>query len=210
MKSSKLSVVIFLVGFVFISCIVCASFAVEKGTPLPDTGQTESYTVTSGEDSDYLINPPSYTKLDAAGNDLPNTATEWVMVRDNVTQLIWEVKTDDGSIHDRDNAYYWRSHFWGWSEVLDFIKAVNAENFGGYSDWRMPDMKELTSIVDLGRCNPAINTDFFPNTVCRHFWSSTTYWMATDNTLCVEFGSGDDGYIEKWERLYVRAVRTGQ
>ena len=65
--------------------------------PLPDTGQTKCYDNDSeipcpgepfyGQDGNYLINEPSYTKRDAAGNDLPNTATEWVMVRDNVTKL---------------------------------------------------------------------------------------------------------------------------
>jgi len=43
-----------------------------NGAPLPDTGQTQSYTSTFGEDSDYLINPPSYTKLDPEGNELPD------------------------------------------------------------------------------------------------------------------------------------------
>ena len=75
--------------------------------PVPDTGQTQSYTDTFGEDSDYLINPPSYTKLDAQGNDLDDSAASWTMVRDNVTGLIWEVKTDDGSVHDKDNTYTW-------------------------------------------------------------------------------------------------------
>ena len=75
---------------------------------IPDTGQTQSFTDTFGEDSDYLINPPSYTKLDAQGNELPDTGTEWVMVRDNVTGLIWEIKSDDGSLHhDKDNTYTW-------------------------------------------------------------------------------------------------------
>jgi len=72
---------------------------------IPDTGQTTSYTDTFGEDSDYLINPPSYIKMDAQANYLPDSATSWAMVRDNVTGLIWEVKTDDGSIHDKDNTY---------------------------------------------------------------------------------------------------------
>ena len=75
--------------------------------PVPDTGQTQSYTDTFGEDSDYTINPHFYTKLDASGSALPDSATEWVMVRDNVTGLIWEVKTDDNSIHDKDNLYTW-------------------------------------------------------------------------------------------------------
>jgi hypothetical protein len=56
--------------------------------PIPDTGQTKCYNNTEeitcpqpgevfyGQDGSYLINPSSYTKLDAAGNDLADTATE--------------------------------------------------------------------------------------------------------------------------------------
>ena len=51
---------------------VCALAAVPIPNPVPDTGQTQSYTDTFGEDSDYTINPPSYTKLDAQGNPLPD------------------------------------------------------------------------------------------------------------------------------------------
>ena len=43
--------------------------------PVPDTGQTQSYTDTFGEDSDYTINPPSYTKLDSKGNALSDSVT---------------------------------------------------------------------------------------------------------------------------------------
>ena len=202
---------ILVVGFVFFSLGLGAdsvrhAAAVEtvNGTPLPDTGQTQSYTFTFGEDSDYLINPPSYTKLDANGDDLPDSATEWVMVRDNVTQLIWEVKTDDGSIHDKDNEYTWQNA----QDV--FIAAVNAEQFGGHSDWRMPSIKELASITDLGRHHPAINTDYFPNTVLSYYWSSTTSDYRTDYAWWVNFSYGSDYRSRKSRSIYVRAVRGGQ
>ena len=91
----------------FILAVSLLAFTQVMAGPVPDTGQTQSYTDTFGEDSDYLINPPSYTKLDAQGNELSDSAASWVMVRDNVTGLIWEVKTDDGSIHDKDNEYTW-------------------------------------------------------------------------------------------------------
>ena len=82
------------------------------GWPIPDSGQTKCYNDTAeiscpapgedfyGQDAQYTTNPRSYTKLDAGGNDLPDSAASWTMVRDNVTGLIWEVKTDDGSVHD--------------------------------------------------------------------------------------------------------------
>ena len=230
MKTSKLKVAIFLVGLVFTSCFVCFSFEGDfvqadddaakssgpneivaraatlpvNGTPLPDTGQTQSYTDTFGEDSDYFINPPSYTKLDVGGNDLPADAAKWVLVRDNVTQLIWEVKTDDGSIHDKDKKYTWQN-------VKDvFIAAVNAEKFGGYSNWRMPDIKELASIADLGRSGPAINTNFFPNTLSSSYWSFPTLANDTGYAWCVYFHSGCLSNNNKSDEYYVRAVRSEQ
>ncbi|MEZ4579180.1 MAG: hypothetical protein R2875_14595 [Desulfobacterales bacterium] len=43
--------------------------------------------------------------------ELDDTATQegegWIMIRDNVTGLIWEIKTDDDSIHDKDNTFAW-------------------------------------------------------------------------------------------------------
>jgi len=176
--------------------------------PVPDTGQTQSYTDTFGEDSDYTINPPSYTKLDANGNDLPGSATSWVMVKDNVTGLIWEVKTDDGSLHDRNDKY-------SWQDAQDvFIAGVNAQSFGGYSDWRLPTIKELSSIVNSGVYSPAIDTDYFPNTVVSYawsiYWSSTTYDALTSYAWSMIFGEGRVDSARKSNWYYVRAVRGGQ
>jgi hypothetical protein len=83
--------------------------------PVPDTGQTKCYDNSIeiacpnpgesfyGQDAQYIVNPQSYTKLDAQGNELSSNASSWIMVRDNVTGLIWEIKTDDDSVHDKDN-----------------------------------------------------------------------------------------------------------
>jgi hypothetical protein len=72
--------------------------------PIPDTGQTKCYDNEKeipcpqpgedfyGQDGNYIINPPSYTKLDENGNSLPDDAASWLMVKDNVTGLVWEKK----------------------------------------------------------------------------------------------------------------------
>jgi len=86
--------------------------------PVPGTGQVKCYNVAGavitcpspgqalyGQNGNYSINTPSYSKLDGSGNVLLDSATSWVMVRDNVTGLLWENKTDDGTIHDKDNRY---------------------------------------------------------------------------------------------------------
>ncbi|MBT7307336.1 MAG: hypothetical protein HN842_03915 [Gammaproteobacteria bacterium] len=49
----------------------------------------------------------AYIKVDVNGNELADSATEWSCVYDDVTQLLWEKKTDDEGIHDKDNTYRW-------------------------------------------------------------------------------------------------------
>ncbi len=121
-------------------------FAVSAfAAPVPDTGQMKCYDNTIkmpcppavqpfyGQDGNYSINPMSYTKLDGSGNALPDSATSWVMVKDNVTGLIWEMKTNKDGVmnyndpHDADSTYTY-------STITNFIKVLNDANYGGYSD----------------------------------------------------------------------------
>lgn len=119
---------------------------------------------------------------DKNGTVLPDTATQaswWIMTRDNVTGLIWEIKTDDGSIHDKDNWYTWYDSDPATNggdpgtpgvgtDTEDFIDALNGTDFGGYSDWRMPTVKEVSSLVNSGTHSPAIDTTWFPHTTTAH------------------------------------------
>ena len=85
--------------------------------PIPYTGQTKCYNNFNqiacpapgedfyGQDGNYTFNPPSYTKLDSDGNVLADDAESWTMIRYNVTGLIWENKTSNGSIHDVSKTF---------------------------------------------------------------------------------------------------------
>ena len=133
------------------------------------------------------------------------------MVRDNVTGLIWENKTDDGSIHDKSNRYDWSG------ARSDFIASLNTANFGGYSDWRLPTIKELMSIVDNDRHSPSVNITYFPNTMFSHSYPYTTYWSYTSDrgspgwgAWSVNFSFGYTTVDDKSDEEYVRAVRGGQ
>ena len=208
---------------------------------IPDTGQTKCYDNENeipcpgigeafyGQDGSYLINPPSYTKLDANGDDLPDTAAEWVMVRDNVTGLIWEVKQDKDGLedysnpHDADNTYTWYDSNpatnggnsgtpGNGTDTEDFLSALNAATYGTYSDWRIPTFKELASIVNLSRQDPAIDTGLFPNSIPSPYWSSTST-TGGYNAWYVDFlppSVYDLGYKSKSNHSYVRAVRGAQ
>jgi hypothetical protein len=218
-----------------IGFIILMVTAVAWAAPVPDSGQTKCYNNTVeipcpssgqpfyGQDANYTINPMSYTKLDGSGNALSSSATSWVMVKDNVTGLIWENKTFDGTIHDQKKTFTWydsnpatNGGYAGTpgngTDTEDFIGALNSAHFGGYSDWRLPTITELGSIVnyDIPSPGPTINAAYFTNTVSSSYWSSTTYMISTNEARGVAFAYGDDGGGYKSNSHYVRAVRGGQ
>jgi len=84
--------------------ITTCSNETENNLTCPQTdypGQDAEYgrDVTHNDDSDGHAGF-SFTKIDENGDDLPASATSWNCVRDNVTGLIWEVKTDDGGLRE--------------------------------------------------------------------------------------------------------------
>ncbi|MBF0353602.1 MAG: DUF1566 domain-containing protein [SAR324 cluster bacterium] len=148
--------------------------------PVPDTGQTTSYTTTFGEDHDYTTHTPSYT-------DNGNST-----VTDNVTGLMWQ-KEDDGSTRTWDNAGTYCSGL----------------SLGGYSDWRLPTPRELQSIVSYGTYNPAINGTYFPNTQNNRYWSSMSYINNSTHAWYLSTQKGEINRDVKSTTSYVRCVRGG-
>ena len=144
---------------------------------LPDTGQTTSYTTTFGEDSDYTINPPSYTDN---GNGT---------ITDNVTSLIWQ-KEDDNTRRIWDDA----------------VSYCNNLTFAEYSDWHLPVKKELMSIVDYGTYSPSIDTTYFTGTNTLDYWSSTSR-PSSPGAWTVAFDRGNIYGANKSLDYYVRCVR---
>lgn len=118
----------------------------------------------------------------------PFTASDGV-VTDQGTGLMWQ-QTDD----DTERT---------WQEALDYCKALT---LGGYTDWRLPNKKELESIVDYAAYNPAISPEF-SGTDVSYFWSSTSNTNNTDFAWFVYFGSGFVNYGYKTHLHYTRCVR---
>ena len=196
--------------------------------------------VRSGQNSDGQTNT-SFTKLDANGVTLANqnadyATTPWQCVKDNVTGLTWEVKTNDGGLHDKNDRYNWyntdttsNGGFEGYANddgdicfgynnadsssycnTQAYVARVNAATWCGANDWRMPTIEELRSIVSDDRVNPAIDTASFPNTVSWSFWSSSPKASNSNSAWVLNFGYGrDDDYSKNFKRR-VRLVRSGR
>jgi hypothetical protein len=135
-------------------------------------------------------------------------------IRDERTALTWEKLSDDGSIHDVDNRYTW-------PHALRRIGEPNKAGFGGFDDWRLPNLNELETLRDLGLLDPAISTPFDTDcqpgcsvaqcscTASSHYWSSSTHAHNPTDALAVFFGSGWAFPRAKTTKSYVRALRGG-
>jgi len=80
---------------------------------------------------------------------------------------------------------------------------------GGHSDWRLPNINELTSIVDRSKVNSAI-TGFANTAQYSVYWSSTTYEYYKTRVWTVRFSTGSSSDYSKGNNNYVRCVRDGQ
>jgi hypothetical protein len=162
--------------------VVVAGAAQAGEVRLPDTGQTQSFTNTVGEDHDTR-RPRSYTVNESKGT-----------VIDNVTGLMWQ-RQDDSTTRN-------------WANAGTYCADLTLAQF---ADWRLPTKKELQTLIDYGRLEPpAIDTTAFPGTGASSYWSSTSKAFYSDSAWVVDFYGGYDTTYDKTNSKYVRCVRSGQ
>ncbi len=104
-----------------------------------------------------------------------------------------------------------------WDQALQQPRVLNVSGgFAGHTDWRLPNIKELQSIVEEQCNSPSINSTFFPNTPPgSKFWSSSPntspHTLVESAAWYVLFGNGNssNGYF-RTNKLQIRLVRGGQ
>jgi len=115
------------------------------------------------------------------------------IVTDNTTKLQWQ----DDAIGSTMT----------WAVAIEHCENLSLD---GHSDWRLPNLSELSSIVDDTRYDLSIDNTVFQNTASYAYWSSTTHARFSRNAWYVEFIYGGQGYNYKTTSNYVRCVRAGQ
>lgn len=170
------------------------------GAGVAKTGQTTSYA--TGDDGDLQMGTawlvPRFT------DNADGTVT------DNLTELIWLQQANYDSTAGTTGTATW-------ADALSFCNALEDGQCGlqdgsSASDWRLPNIKELQSLIDYGNYNPALPAEYsssFTNVQSASYWSSTTYESHTYDAWSAHM---TDGYVHttiKTLTYYVWPVRGG-
>ena len=167
---------------------------------LTKTGQTTSYAASStcGDGGTGGCDDGYYEK----GQALSYTDNGDGTMTDNNTGLMWkrcsEPDTQTSGCTGTHSTYTWQAA----------ITQCEGLAYATYSDWRLPNVKELWSITKLEPgAAPYIDQTAFPGTVSDYYWSATTYPGNTGYALGVGFSLGYLGGNDKPSGSYVRCVR---
>lgn len=128
------------------------------------------------------------------------------VVTDKVTGLMWQ-KCDVGytGADCRIDDQHQGPRLMSWLLALDF--ASNNTNYG-YNDWRLPNIKELQSLVESACFNPALNDALFPIKNYGHYWTSTPDTVNDTKVWVMDLGSGQERIMSKESVLSLLLVRS--
>ncbi len=125
-------------------------------------------------------------------------------VTDSGTGLVWQ-KCSAGLGTTLGNCSTGITSLYSWSSAISYCEGLT---LGSRSDWRLPNINELRSIVDYGSStSPSINTTIFPNTQSNYYWSSSSYALAWGQAYSVIFTNGAVIYRYTEGAFYQYCVR---
>jgi hypothetical protein len=186
----------------------------------------------SGFDFSKIGNNGTVLAANAVQGSNPN---DWACTRDNITGLVWEVKTTSGLDNQSDTFSWYSSDSTSNGglagslnngrcsisscDTKNFVDAVNFAGLCGATNWRLPTVKELEGLSDFGRGStaptpgPTIDPTYFPNTPSVAFWSSTATAIngtaAPSYAWAVNTRDGIVSVVLKSSARSLRLVRSG-
>lgn len=150
-----------------------------------------SSTADSAPDSRYQMN------ADGTVVDL-RTGLMWMRCAMGQT---WDAQ--QGACKGESTAYTWK-------DALAAVQVLDQGNgFAGFKDWRLPNVRELSSLTRFHCTDPAINLKAFPQTPSKSFWTSTPVASSFGSEWAVNFKTGQAGYDFYSNTYPIRLVRAG-
>jgi len=120
------------------------------------------------------------------------------------------VDNGNGTVTDTSSSLIWQQatapNTYNWDQAISYCRSLS---FAGYTDWRLPTLDELKTLLDYTQAPPKINHMYFPDTVSSFYWSSTTDASSTYSAWGVDFLNGNVYIYYMNLSYYVRAVRGG-
>ncbi len=137
-------------------------------------------------------------------------------IADLATGLLWKKCPENTSYEESTNSCLDSGGTFIWRDALHWTELVNQGAFEnlGYRDWRIPNIKELNSIVAWKCYDPTINRRVFPSDSSYKYWSSTSKVGYDQEAIYVDFLTGrmssalksKRGLTRPWE-MRIRLVR---
>jgi hypothetical protein len=167
-----------------------------------------------------------FVKVDASGASLPATAKSWACIFDRNTKLLWEInglnklgfssgfkyRWDDGANEDfgatknPDDKIKECSYFSGAPNSNNdkcttaiYQLAANYMSLCGNSNWTLPSILNMHSIVKHGQFDPAVELQYFPFTRSGYYWSSEGFAYTEDRAWAMHYAIGNKNDVEKSE-----------
>jgi hypothetical protein len=127
-------------------------------------------------------------------------------IQDHLTDLVW---SKDANVPGPAvcNPAMTKS----WQAALDYVKCLNSNSYLGFTDWRLPNRNELSSLVDYAQLNQAawLAGLGFTGVQAVYYWSSSSSTASTSDAWGVDMGDGDIDGDDKSYSQYVWPVRSG-
>lgn len=163
---------------------------------LPKTGQTVSYQLY--DDGHYQYG--WWKNRGYAANKIrfisKTIDTDKVLI-DRATGLMWATDGERGGCDgNREDD---------WAYAIAYARGLV---FAGFTNWRLPTILELITLIDFGRSSPAIDVSLFPNFEEGDYWTSTTAAYLSAMAWTINFTFGVPSQSGKTGDYYLRCVRT--
>ena len=186
-----------------------------------DGGQLGNPQVTKGRKKSSI-------KLRSKSEDIAEGDVQVMLLKHNFYSSCWHYNGDfcnpdgnfdnifidngDGTVTDLSTNLMWQkggsSEMVTWADAKEYVVQLNHHDFAGYSDWRLPTLEELTSMMESSWGNSDLFVGSFFNRQQKHCWSSDTNGPERAWKANFQLGYIIDNFIER--RNSVRAVRSLQ